>query len=356
VDVRLLTPWAALLVFAGLVPLAVYTVRRRRLRALERGLGLPSLALADQAVVVGAVVAVTALLGLAAAQPVLETTRRDPQRTDAEAFVVLDVSRSMLASAGPGEPTRFGRAREIARELRAAFPEVPFGIVTLTDRVLPHLFPTADERVFETTLSRALGVEKPPPGAFYLTFATNLNALRDLPTKGYFRPTARRRVAVVLTDGETQPIGGEIASAYERSPRTELLLVRLWRSDEGIYTTGVSEGYEPSPQSEAATSRLVGLVDGRVFDEGDVQGLLAATEAALGTGETLALAQRSGQIALMPWITALALVPFGLVLLRRNLWWSPRRRREGSAAAPERRALARPVALATRVLSLSKVK
>jgi von Willebrand factor type A domain len=284
VDVRFLTPWGALLALSALLPLLVYALRRRRLAALERRLGLRPVALVGRLPFVATLVALPALLGLAAAQPVVETTRTVPARTDAEAFVVLDVSRSMLASAGPGEPTRFERAREIARQVRAAFPEVPFGVVTLTDRVLPHVFPTTDARVFETTLDRALGVEKPPPGAFYLTFATNLNALRDLPMKGYFRASARKRVVVVLTDGETQQLGEELATAYGRQPRAEVVLVRLWDADEGIYETGVAERYEPSPVSATATARLASLVGARVFEEGDLSGAIEAVDAVLGTG------------------------------------------------------------------------
>ena len=60
-----------------------------------------------------ALAAVPVLLGIAAAQPVLETTHVVPERTDVEAYVVIDVSRSMLAAAGPGEPTRFERAQDL---------------------------------------------------------------------------------------------------------------------------------------------------------------------------------------------------------------------------------------------------
>lgn len=357
-DVRFLTPWAALLALSALVPLAVYALRRRRLRKLERTLGLSRAGLRAQLPLVIGLAAVPALLGVAAAQPVVETTRTAPARTDAEAFVVLDVSRSMLAGAGPGEPTRFERAREIARQLRAAFPEVPFGVATVSDRVLPHLFPTTDARVFAATLDRALGVEKPPPGAFYLTFATNLSSLRDLPGKGYFRPSARQRVVVALTDGETQAIGGEVGTAYGREPRTDLLLVHGWDADEDIYETGAAEGYEPNPQSEAALTRLAALAEGRVLAEDDVAGLLEAFETAIGTGRTLARAERSGSIALMPWVTLAALLPLVGVLLRRNVWWSlPRGTRR--VGAEERGAGAtrrRTTPVAGRAASLFKVK
>ena len=100
--------------------------------------------------------AVPVLVGVAAAQPVVTSARTVPQRSDAEVFIVLDTSRSMLASSSSGEPSRFERAREDALALQAELPGVPIGIASLTDRVLPHLFPTVDQRVFRETMREAV--------------------------------------------------------------------------------------------------------------------------------------------------------------------------------------------------------
>jgi hypothetical protein len=360
VDVRLLTPFAALLALTAAVPLVVYALRRQRLRAIERALRLEGPSRRSRLPIVLALAATPALLGLAAAQPVVETTRTVDQRSDAQAFVVVDVSRSMLASAGPDAPTRFERAVELAGQVRAELPEVPFGVATVTDRVLPHLFPTGDERVFEATLARSLGIEKPPPGAFYLTHATNLNALRDVPAKGYFLPSARERLLVVLTDGETQAPLDELASAFAREPRSDVLLVHVWAADERIYETGVEDGgYEPDARSAGALARIASLVQGRVFGEDELRPLVDAAAAALGTGETVTRAERSGRIALMPWVTLAALVPLAVVLLRRNVWWGApvpgRRRPRGDAPAGVRARVRRP-RLAAGPASLFKVK
>jgi hypothetical protein len=361
-DLRLLTPFGAFLALTALVPLAVYAGRGRRLRTIRDALGLASPALRSQLPLVLALAAVPALLGLAAAQPVVETTRTKPERTDAQAFVVLDVSRSMLAAASAGAPTRFERAREVAREVRAALPEIPFGIATLTDRVLPHLFPTTDERVFEATLDRALGIEKPPPGAFYLTFATNLNALRDIPAKSYFVPTARKRVVVVLTDAETQAPTGELATAFEREPRTHAILVRFWNTEERIYEAGVAEGgYEPDARSETSLARVAEHVEGQVFEEGETAAVIEAVQDAVGVGETVARSEQSGRIALMPYVTLGALLPLVFVLLRRNVWWTVPLRRERHAPQPDavRRGFARRLrrpSPATGAVPLFKVK
>jgi hypothetical protein len=333
-DVRLLTPLGALFALTAAVPLAVFLVRRRRLREIRRALGLREPALRSQLPLLLSLAAVPVLLGLAAAQPVVESGRTVPERTDAQAFVVVDVSRSMLAASRPGSPTRFERARSIALGIREGLPEVPFGIATVTDRVLPHLFPSTDRRVFAATLVRALDIERPPPGAFYLTFATNLSSLRSVPEKAYFPPSAKKRVLVVLTDGETQAPDSALAGAFKKRPRIETIFVRLWDADERIYETGVAEGgYRPDPRSDASLARAASLVGGRLFQEDDAGAVVGAVREAIGEGPTVSRAHESTRIALMPYVAVVALLPLCVVLLRRNLWWS---RRPGFA--PERRA------------------
>jgi von Willebrand factor type A domain len=320
-----LTPLAAVFALAALVPVAVYVVRQRRLRGIRARLGLAEPPPRSRLTLVLALAAVPALLGVAATQPVVETTRVVPERTDVQAFAVVDVSRSMLASAGPGAPTRFERARSVAIKLRDELPEAPFGVVSLTDRVLPHVFPTTDANVFAATLNQAVDVEHPPPGATYLTAATTLDALASMPELNYFTPAATKRVLVVLTDGETQPLEGRLSAAFERRPRIETIFVRFWAEDERIYETGVAElGYEPDSRSAAALAEAASQVGGRVLQESDAAGVAAAVREAIGVGTTVDREQASGRLALMPWLTLAALVPLGFVLLRRNVWWQRR--------------------------------
>ena len=200
-DVRFLTPLGALFALTALLPLAVLVLRERRARRVRRALGLP--------------------------QPASRAPRRSPplaacrrsrsrrcsrwsrrpdgaERTDAEAFVVFDVSRSMLAAAEPGAPTRLERAQAIAETLRARLPEVPVGVLSLTDRVLPHLFPSADAAVFDATVEKAIGIERPPPALSFSTRATSLDTLEGIPRRGFFSRSARKRLLVVLTDGESR--------------------------------------------------------------------------------------------------------------------------------------------------------
>jgi hypothetical protein len=320
VGLGFLTPLGSLFAVAGLVPLAVFVSRQRRARRIRGALGLAEPSLAARLPVAVALAAVPGLLGLAAAQPFVEANRARLERTDAQAFVVFDTSRSMLASARPGAATRFERARRVALKLRDDLPEVPFGIVSMTDGVLPHVFPTTDRRVFATAVEDAVGVGRPFPGSFFSTIATSLDSLVAVPTRDYFSSTARKRLLVVLTDGETRPFEHDLAAAFRRRPRIETIFVHLWDADERIYETGVAEAaYRPIRRSGADLARAASLVGGRVFSDDEPEELTAAARELLGRGPTRGQRIEGERVALMPYVTLAALLPLGFVLLRRNV-------------------------------------
>ena len=116
--------------------------------------------------------------------------------TDAEAFVVIDTSRSMLARSSPRSTIRYARARAAALRFRDAFADVPVGIASFTDRVLPHLFPSADDDVFVATL-RALDRDRPAAAAGRRSSRPRRGSRRSRRSSArrYFSPTARSRLA-----------------------------------------------------------------------------------------------------------------------------------------------------------------
>jgi hypothetical protein len=319
-DIRFLTPLGILFVLAALLPLAVLVLRERRARRVRDALGLPqppSRALVPLTV---ALAGVAALLALAAMQPVVETDRTVRERTDAEAFVLVDVSRSMLAAADRNAQTRLDRAKAVAESFRARLPEVPVGILSLTDRVLPHLFPTVDGTVFVSTVERSLGIEQPPPALFFSSRATKLDALGGIPPRGFYSRGARKRLLVVVTDGESQEITSDLRGAFARRPRIETFFVHVWGADEAIYETGIAErGYQPDPTSARTLASLASILGGRVFGEREEGELAAAAQAFFGSGATRERVIEGERRALMPFVTLAALLPLGYVLLRRNL-------------------------------------
>jgi hypothetical protein len=318
-DIRFLTPLGALFALAALVPLAVFLARQRRARRIREALGLEEPSLRSHLPLAVALAAVPGLLGLAAAQPVVEESRSRPERTDAEIFVAIDVTRSMLAAADPEAQTRFQRARRLAVRLRDDFPEVPAGVISLTDRVLPHAFPTTDRRVFVSTVEESVDIDRPGSGIGG-TLASTLEALINVPKLSYFSPAARQRLLVVLTDGESLPLEGGLEQAFRRPPRIQTIFVQFWDADERIYERGVAEGgYRPLRGAEATLNTVASLIGGRVFSEDEADDVSAAAREFLGEGTTRQRELEGERLALMPYVTLVALLPLGFLLLRRNL-------------------------------------
>lgn len=319
-EVTFLTPLAGAFALAVLLPLLVFLERQRRSAAVRRALGLSN-ARAPRTPVL-ALALVPLLLAVAAAQPVVGRTESRRERTDAQVFFALDTSRSMLASRGRRGATRLERARAAALSLQAALQQVPVGLASFTERVLPHVFPTTDAGVVRAVLADSMGIERPRPVPTF-TFARNattLGALAAFPRANYFAPSARRRLLVVFTDGETADVPASLARAFKRRPRLETIFLRFWEPDERVWATGVAErGYVPDPASAAALARVASLTGGRVFPEGDLGRAGAAARRHLGSGPTRSRTAGGTQVALMPYVTLAAFVPLAFLLLRRNL-------------------------------------
>ena len=317
--VSFLTPVALLFGLLAALPLAVFVGRRRRAERIRGALGLaetPGRAWLPLAVCLAAV---PVLVGVAAAQPVVTSARTVPERSDAEVFVVVDTSRSMLASRGPGAPTRFDRAREEAIALQEQLEEIPIGLTSFTDRVLPHLFPTVDRRVYQETIREALGIERPPPSTSFGTNVTTLDALGVVPTLAFYSPKVKKRALVVFTDGESQPVS-TLAADFAQTPKVDVTFVRVGNASEKIYDGGVPEaGYTPDPAAGRTLATAAAAVGGRVLQEGETAEAVAAVRAAVGPGTTTSRRIEGNRRALIPYVTLLAVLPLGFVLYRRNL-------------------------------------
>jgi hypothetical protein len=316
--ISFLSPWAFAVGLLALAAVAVLVLSERRSRRLCGVLGLEPRPLWSVGVDVAALVAVGGLLAAAAAQPVVSEIRSTDGRIDAEAIVVFDISRSMLARTGPDGATRLERGRAFAKRLRAELDEVPFGVSSLTDRLLPHLFPTVSVTAFTSTVDRAIQIERPPPERLAFR-ATALGALADLGRQSFFGNAARTRVAVVLTDGESIPFNLNELRAPLVAGRVSLYFVHLWGPDERVYDARRRvERYRPSPTSRAVIDRVAREVRGGVFAESEVGRALHTIESKLGSGPIAPRGHELKAVPLAPYAAAAALLPLGLLLLRRN--------------------------------------
>jgi hypothetical protein len=300
-----------------LLPLVGLAAVTRRAGRVRRSLALAPRPKRRLLLPVAAAVAAAGLLGLAAAQPVLARTTTLDVRTDAEVFVALDVSRSMLASRGPGGPTRLSRAKAVAQELRGELTGVPVGLASLTDRILPHLFPSADEDVFRTTLARAIGIEHPPPRSTFSRNATSFDSLADVATRRFFSPEAQQRLLVVLTDGESEPVTAGRVGRLLRRASVKTVFVQLWDPAERVYTNGSAEPqYRPDPSGRTLLEALAVATGGALFSERETARAADKSRELLSGGPTRAEGVREARSGLAAFLALAALLPVGLLLAR----------------------------------------
>ena len=309
-----LTPLAGIVAVAALVPLGAFAYSRRHTARVRHSLrlGAPS----RDAVGPVALAAVPILLALAAAQPALTRDVTDRTRSDAAAFVVFDVTRSMLAAKSPTAPSRLQRAKQAAIELRSEVPGVPFGVATLTDRVVPLLFPTGDQAAFDSTVRRAVRVQGPAP--LQLTAnATDFSALGAVGSDSFFDPSTRHRVVVLLTDGESAPFDVNDLSSLGGA---SVEVIRFWHRDERVFTLGRPEpAYRPDPASKAIVDEVASATHGHAFSESEVTQAAAAIRRAVGTGPTKGTVVTTHRTPIGTWVALASIVPLAIVFGRRLL-------------------------------------
>ena len=317
--VTLLTPVAGLVALAALPALIAAVRADGRARAVRQRLFLSEPVGRSLATTLGAIGAVAALVGLAAAQPVVNRSRSHDVRADAEVLVVFDTSRSMAASVGPGSSTRLDRARTFAHSLHAQLDDVPMGLTSLTDRVLPYIFPSGNTKVVDATIDESVVIENPPPVRELATQATQFGVLARIPTTNFFSRSASKRLLVVLSDGESKPFSIRgLATALRASDDSFPIFVHFWRSNERVFTNGAAEtGYEPDPQSGATMAKLGVATRGMSADEAQLGLVVRRAKAFLGTGNTFARGSERTSLALAQFSLLAALVPLAVLFRRR---------------------------------------
>jgi hypothetical protein len=319
VSVTFTTPLAGLIALVGLVPLAVLLAERERLRRVCARLGLRPPAERRTLSALLALVVLVGLLALAAAQPVAATRQTEKGRADAEAFFVFDTSRSMGASGGPGSPTRLDRARADAKALRARLPDLPSGVASLTDRMLPHVFPSMSTNDFNATLDESLGIDRPTSSLAYGdALGTKLGALGDLVAAHYFSPAAHRRIAIVFTDGETLPENLSALPVLLHEGHVRVLFFQYWGRNERVYDEEgrLNPAYAPDPALTAPLTTLAGVLSSHIYEPGQTAEAAAAIRSAIGSGPMATRGRELSSRLLTPYLVLLALLPLAFLLGR----------------------------------------
>jgi hypothetical protein len=316
--ISFLSPVDAVFAIAAAAPVAAYLLVERRAGQVRRVLGVHGPERRALAPVVLSLVLLPGLVAVAAAQPVLVRRQLVHERGDAQAFVVLDTSLSMDASAGPGEPTRLERAKRLAVRLEAHLADVPMGLAGMTDRVLPYVMPTTDPALFAHTLAQSVGIDRPPPSQSYQRArATNLQALVPVFNANFFSTGTTRRLVVVFTDGEAPSDLQLLGLGIQRNLRP--IFVHVWEPGERIYHHGKADPfYTADPASANVLARAAQVTGGSAYDEHEFGRIVATARSVVGEGPRTGRVSAYARIALAPWVALGGVFPLGFLLYRRN--------------------------------------
>jgi hypothetical protein len=316
--VTFLTPLDSLFVLAAVLPLAGLLLTERRAARIRRLLAVVGPRPRTVVPIVAAVVALAALVAVAAAQPVVIRNKLVSERADAQAFIVIDTSLSMRASAGPGKATRLQRAKRMAMRLQQSLSDVPTGIVSMTDRSLPNLMPTTDQALFDRTIRQSVGINQPPPSQLYKDRATTFDALIPLVGSHFYSDGVQRRLLVVFTDGESAKISPLFRLQLQR--RVTPVFVHVWEPNERIYNHGRPDPrYVADPTSAAALDEIARITgSSRAFPESESGAVARAARNAVGRAGTQTRIDAYARIPLAPWFVLGGILPLGFLLWRRN--------------------------------------
>jgi hypothetical protein len=316
---QFLTPIDALFALAAAIPLAALWLTHGRMERVRRVFSLKSPRRRELVAIIVALALLPVLMGVAAAQPVVIRHQELGQRLDVQAFFVFDTSTSMTARTGPHGLTRLQRAKQEAEEVIPKLGDIPVGVASMTDRVLPELMPTPNHFLIKRVLEQSVGINEPPPSQLYKGRATTFSALYPVPLYNFYNPGVPHRILVVFTDGEATringPVGYELASAMTVHP----LFVRVWAPTERIYVHGrIDPHYRPDPTSARALSRFATAAHGRVFGENDLDQLVKTIKAEAGNKPVTTDVLGYARVALAPWFVLAGVIPLAFLIYRRN--------------------------------------
>ena len=279
-DLVFLTPRAALVGLAFVAPLVALAIRARSgvpgpldprappsraPRLLARPVGL---------------VALAALVAATAAQPMVRDTDSTTRALGRRALPHL--RRQPLDARGgrAGGRVRLERARALGRNVHAAVPDVPTGVATLTNRMMPLLFPTGDARGVTAVIDHSLRIMQPQPVALTAARASSLAALSLAADRSYFNPSSRKRVLVVFSDLDSDFFSLDGTLRLLRQHRIEPFLVRVAAPGERVFDAAG----RPYAYVSVSTVTVDALrqASWHAFEEGETARLVAEIRSYLG--------------------------------------------------------------------------
>lgn len=308
-----LTPTGALVGLAFLVTLASAVVRAGRERRARGALQLATPSGRARWLRPLALVGLGALVAATAAQPALRARSSTPMRSDAEVYLTFDVTRSMLARSTPDATDRLERSRALGLELHAGLLDFPTGVATLTNRMMPLLFPTGDGRGVTAVLERSLRILQPQPARLTAARATQLGVLTLAADRSYFNPQAKRRALVVFTDLDTDYFSLTGTLRLLREHRIEPFVVRVAKPGEAVFgRDGRPLAYRPNSTVAVTALRRAGW---HAYEETEGRRAIGEIRSYLGGGPVAGNGLVESERPLAPYLALAALVLTALLVL-----------------------------------------
>jgi hypothetical protein len=280
----LLTPRAALIGVAFLLPLVALALRERRSGRVRAELAIEPPRLRRRALRPLALALLALLVASTAAQPAVRETRSEAMRADVQMFLAFDVTRSMLATPAPGHATRFDRSRALAERIHRAFPHVPTGVASVTNRMMPLLFPSDDGRAVPAVIEHGLEILQPPPVSMSTARLTDLSSLALAADRAYFDTKERRHALVVFSDLDTETFSLSGQLAMFRRHRIEPFIIQVAAPGERVFDAARKpEAYLPVASMGVPAMRAAGW---HAYREADLGAAIADMRRYLGNGPT----------------------------------------------------------------------
>jgi hypothetical protein len=191
--------------------------------------------------------------------------------------------------------------------------EVPAGVATLTNRMMPLLFPTGDGRSVTAVIDHSLQIMQPPPVPYTTARESSLSALGLAADRSYFDPTARKRALVVFTDLDSDAFSLSGTLRILRAHRIEPFVVRVARPGERVF----DPSGRPYAYRSISTVTVGGLRNAgwHAFEEGQRAQLVAGIGNYLGDGPVGGGGVVESQQNLAPYAAVVALVLSALLFL-----------------------------------------
>jgi hypothetical protein len=239
----------------------------------------------------------------------------------------------MLAASSAEGPPRYRRAVTYAHRLHAALPELAVGVSSLSNRLLPYLFPTVDDRSYDAVLDQAYGVQRPPPALDTDHWVTSFDELHEVAARRFFTPEVRKRVVVVLSDAETRLFDARGVLRDLQHRGTTPIVVRFWRSNERIFRhDGAPESYRATQGDELRKLRDAGW---QAYAETEFDAVVRGIRRTVGSGPVARVGYLRRETSIAPMLALAALAPLLLVLAPAGRLPSrPRLRRRSQTTGP----------------------